>query len=101
MSEDDFPAPAAGFVLTHFLVVADQDRARDFYVSVFGAKVVGPRGRRRQRTDPAGRTRCRRSRPGGRVVRARPARHERAVAALVDTGGAIRAFAESVRGAAV
>jgi catechol 2,3-dioxygenase-like lactoylglutathione lyase family enzyme len=40
MSQDDFPAPTAGFVVTHFLVVADQDRSRDFYQSVFGATVV-------------------------------------------------------------
>jgi lactoylglutathione lyase len=40
MSDDDFPAPQAGFVLTHFLVVSDQDRSREFYQSVFGAKVV-------------------------------------------------------------
>jgi hypothetical protein len=29
-NRDDFPAPADGFVLTHFLVVADQDRSRAF-----------------------------------------------------------------------
>jgi lactoylglutathione lyase len=40
MSQDDFPAPETGFVVTHFLVVADQDRSRNFYQSVFGAKVV-------------------------------------------------------------
>jgi catechol 2,3-dioxygenase-like lactoylglutathione lyase family enzyme len=40
MSQDDFPAPAEGFVVTHFLVVADQDRSRDFYQNVFGATVV-------------------------------------------------------------
>ena len=40
MSQDDFPAPETGFVVTHFLVVSDQDRSRDFYQSVFGAKVV-------------------------------------------------------------
>jgi lactoylglutathione lyase len=40
MSEDDFPAPRTGFVLTHFLVVSDQDRSREFYQSVFEAKVV-------------------------------------------------------------
>ena len=40
MSQDDFPAPQAGFVVTHFLVVADQDRSREFYRSVFGATVV-------------------------------------------------------------
>ncbi len=38
--DDDFPDPQSGFVLTHFLVVADQDRSRDFYQSVFGARVV-------------------------------------------------------------
>jgi catechol 2,3-dioxygenase-like lactoylglutathione lyase family enzyme len=40
VSDNDFPAPDSGFVVTHFLVVADQDRSRDFYSSVFGAKVV-------------------------------------------------------------
>jgi lactoylglutathione lyase len=40
MSQDEFPAPAEGFVVTHFLVVADQDRSRDFYQSVFGATVL-------------------------------------------------------------
>jgi lactoylglutathione lyase len=40
MSQDDFPAPESGFVVTHFLVVSDQDRSRDYYQSVFGAKVV-------------------------------------------------------------
>src|SRR5258708_5968139 len=40
MSDNDFPAPESGFVVTHFLVVSDQDRSRDFYSSVFGAKVV-------------------------------------------------------------
>jgi catechol 2,3-dioxygenase-like lactoylglutathione lyase family enzyme len=36
----DFPAPHEGFVLTHFLVVADQDRSREFYRKLLGAKVV-------------------------------------------------------------
>jgi len=40
VSDNDFPAPESGFVVTHFLVVSDQDRSRDFYASVFGAKVV-------------------------------------------------------------
>jgi len=40
MSQDDFPDPGSGFVVTHFLVVSDQDRSRDFYQSVFGAKVL-------------------------------------------------------------
>jgi lactoylglutathione lyase len=40
MDAADFPAPGDGFVLTHFLVVSDQDRSREFYRSLFGAKVV-------------------------------------------------------------
>ena len=40
MTDSEFPAPQSGFVVTHFLVVADQDRSRDFYQSVFGATVV-------------------------------------------------------------
>jgi lactoylglutathione lyase len=43
MSQDDSPAPEAGFVVTHFLVVSDQDRSRDYYESVFGATVVSER----------------------------------------------------------
>src|ERR1700735_5472534 len=42
-SDDDHPAPASGFVVPRFLVVSDQDRSRDFYVSVFGATVVAER----------------------------------------------------------
>lgn len=38
--DDDFPAPKNGFLITHFLVVADPDRSREFYQSVFGAKVL-------------------------------------------------------------
>jgi lactoylglutathione lyase len=40
MTEREFPEPPEGFVVTHFLVVSDQDRSRDFYRDVFGAKVV-------------------------------------------------------------
>jgi lactoylglutathione lyase len=40
MTEHDFPDPQSGFVVTHFLVVSDQDRSREFYRTVFGAKVV-------------------------------------------------------------
>jgi len=40
MADNEFPAPQSGFVVTHFLVVADQDRSREFYRSVFGAAVV-------------------------------------------------------------
>jgi catechol 2,3-dioxygenase-like lactoylglutathione lyase family enzyme len=40
MNPEDFPAPQQGFVITHFLVVADQDRSREFYRTVFGGQVV-------------------------------------------------------------
>ena len=30
MITEEFPAPTEGLVLTHFLVVSDQDRSRDF-----------------------------------------------------------------------
>lgn len=40
MATSHFPAPDEGFVITHFLVVADQDRSRQWYQNVFGATVV-------------------------------------------------------------
>src|SRR5260370_17430472 len=40
MSPEDFPAPAEGFVITHFLVVGDQDRSREFYRSLLGGQVL-------------------------------------------------------------
>ena len=40
MNPEDFPAPAEGFVITHFLVVADQDRSREFYRSLLGGQVL-------------------------------------------------------------
>jgi catechol 2,3-dioxygenase-like lactoylglutathione lyase family enzyme len=40
MNPEDFPAPKQGFVITHFLVVADQDRSREFYRTVFGGQVL-------------------------------------------------------------
>src|SRR4030081_2290390 len=40
MNPDDFPAPKDGFVITHFLVVSDQDRSREFYRTVFGGQVL-------------------------------------------------------------
>ena len=41
MSSNDFPAPSDdGFLLTHFLVVSDQDRSREFYRSIFDGKVL-------------------------------------------------------------
>jgi lactoylglutathione lyase len=38
-----FPAPAEGFILTHLLIVADQDRSRDFYSHILGGKVIRER----------------------------------------------------------
>jgi lactoylglutathione lyase len=40
MNPSDFPAPTTGFVLTHFLVVSDQDRSREFYKSLLDATVL-------------------------------------------------------------
>jgi lactoylglutathione lyase len=39
----DLPAPETGFVLTHFFVVSDQDRSRDWYRDVFGGVVARDR----------------------------------------------------------
>jgi len=43
MDSELFPAPKEGFVLTHFLVVADQDRAREFYRALFDGQVARER----------------------------------------------------------
>src|SRR5438105_14735574 len=40
MDRSDFPAPEEGFVITHFLVVSDQDRSREFYKSLFDGTVL-------------------------------------------------------------
>lgn len=40
MNPGDFPAPKQGFVITHVLVVADQDRSREFYRSLLGGQVL-------------------------------------------------------------
>jgi catechol 2,3-dioxygenase-like lactoylglutathione lyase family enzyme len=40
MTDTEFPAPRSGLVVTHFLVVRDQDRSREYYQAVFGATVV-------------------------------------------------------------
>lgn len=43
--EQDFPgglpAPREGVVVTHLLIVTDQDRSREFYTRVFGAVAAG------------------------------------------------------------
>jgi catechol 2,3-dioxygenase-like lactoylglutathione lyase family enzyme len=38
-----FPAPAEGLVVTHLLIVTDQDRSREFYRKVLGAEVIRER----------------------------------------------------------
>jgi catechol 2,3-dioxygenase-like lactoylglutathione lyase family enzyme len=38
-----FPAPTEGFIVTHLLIVADQDRSRDFYSNVLGGQVIRER----------------------------------------------------------
>jgi lactoylglutathione lyase len=43
VTPDDFPTPSVGFVLTHFLVVSDQDRSREYYASLFDGQVVNDR----------------------------------------------------------
>jgi catechol 2,3-dioxygenase-like lactoylglutathione lyase family enzyme len=40
---NDATPPVGELFVTHFLVVSDQDRSRDFYQSVFGADIVRDR----------------------------------------------------------
>ena len=40
MNLDDVPAPKEGFVITHVLVVTDQDRSREFYRSLLDGQVL-------------------------------------------------------------
>ena len=40
MNREDFPAPREGVIITHFLVVRDQDTSREWYSNVLGAEVV-------------------------------------------------------------
>jgi lactoylglutathione lyase len=42
-TRDQLPAPREGFVLTHFLVVSDQERSREWYVRLFDAQVLRER----------------------------------------------------------
>lgn len=37
------PVPSEGFLVTHFLTVSDQARAREFYAGVLGGKVLAPK----------------------------------------------------------
>ena len=36
------PVPQKGFLVTHFLTVADQAKSRAFYAGILGGKVVAP-----------------------------------------------------------
>jgi len=38
-----FPAPAEGLLVTHLLIVSDQDRSREFYHKVLGAEIIRER----------------------------------------------------------
>ena len=40
MNPEYLPSPSDGFVLTHFLVVSDQDRSREFYRNLLDGKVA-------------------------------------------------------------
>jgi catechol 2,3-dioxygenase-like lactoylglutathione lyase family enzyme len=39
----EFPAPKEGFIVTHLLIISDQDRSRDFYSRVLGGQVIRER----------------------------------------------------------
>lgn len=39
-NRDDWPTPAEGLVVTHFLTVRDVAVSRDFYAEIFGGRVV-------------------------------------------------------------
>jgi catechol 2,3-dioxygenase-like lactoylglutathione lyase family enzyme len=43
MNPDDFARPQEGFVLTHFLVVSDQDRSREYYRNLLDGQVLNER----------------------------------------------------------
>lgn len=43
MTQDDRQWRDDGMFVTHFLVVSDQDRSRDFYHHVFGGTILRPR----------------------------------------------------------
>jgi hypothetical protein len=43
MKREDIPAPREGVIVTHFLVVRDQDTSRERYRDVLGAEVVNER----------------------------------------------------------
>ena len=43
MKRGDIPAPREGVIVTHFLVVRDQDTSREWYRDVLGAEIVNER----------------------------------------------------------
>ena len=40
LTAGDFPAPEEGFIITHVLVVTDQDQSREFYRELLGGQVL-------------------------------------------------------------
>ncbi len=40
MDRSDFPAPEEGLLLTHFIVVSDVERSREFYRHLLEATVI-------------------------------------------------------------
>jgi catechol 2,3-dioxygenase-like lactoylglutathione lyase family enzyme len=42
VTDDSFPAPQQGLVVTHFLTVRDVGISREFYADIFGGQVVLP-----------------------------------------------------------
>ena len=43
MSTSESLPPSEGFVVTHFMVVTDQDRSREYYKEIFGGQIVRER----------------------------------------------------------
>ena len=42
-TKSHFPAPSEGLLVTHLLIVSDQDRSREFYHRIMGAEIVRER----------------------------------------------------------
>ena len=42
MNLPDAPIAQEGFFVTHFFIVKDQEKSKDFYVRILGGKVVKP-----------------------------------------------------------
>jgi hypothetical protein len=42
MDLPDAPIAQAGFYVTHFFAVKDQEKSKDFYMRILGGKVIKP-----------------------------------------------------------